>query len=246
MASKKPAKTTSAALLSNATGYVAFLDILGFQELLEKPNHAKIIEDVVEALQKRVEYDAKHWTTLRYIAISDSIIITADKGKGWGLVRKIAQVQNALLKQGFAVRGAIPYGPILTYEGTMGRNIFGKTYLHAYKSEGVLAIYPRVVLVNEEIADLIWEDIEGETDRRVSTYIARDKADGIWFVNQFCSQVIGRNSQTARNRQTAEEDRVEFEKRIKQALKDTEAEPRSHMKWRWLSKQLNERLPATE
>jgi hypothetical protein len=35
-----------------------------------------------------------------------------------------------------------------------------------------------VVLANEEIADLILEDVEGEIDLRVSTYIARDKADG--------------------------------------------------------------------
>src|SRR5579863_7754418 len=142
----KTTKSPPVPLISKKAGYVAFLDILGFKELLSKPNHAKIIEEMVEALRQRVEYDEKNYTYLAYISISDSVIITADDGQGLGLVRKIAQVQTALLKQGFAVRGAIAHGQILSYAGTMGRNIFGKTYLNAYQAEQSLAVYPRVVM----------------------------------------------------------------------------------------------------
>jgi len=80
---------------------------------------------MVSALRARVEYDEKHYTQLKYIAISDSIIITAKQGMGACAGPKIAQVQTALLKQGFAVRGAISFGKVLTYNGKMGRNIFG-------------------------------------------------------------------------------------------------------------------------
>jgi len=239
-------KAPSPPLITKKSGYVAFLDILGFKELLMKPTHAKIIEEMVEALRQRVEYDEKHYTYLSYISISDSIIITADDGQGLGLVRKIAQVQTALLKQGFAVRGAISHGPILTYSGTMGRNIFGKTYLNAYQAEQALAVYPRVVLESEDTANKIWEDIKEETDRSVSTYISRDKSDGIWFVNQFSSQVIGRNSKVLKNRKKAEEERAVFAAKIKAALTGTEEEPRAHMKWRWLNRHLLDKLPTEE
>jgi hypothetical protein len=65
MASKRTSKRAEAKLLHNATGYVAFLDILGFRELLEKPNHASIIEEVVDALQRRV---AQASTSFRRLA----------------------------------------------------------------------------------------------------------------------------------------------------------------------------------
>jgi len=247
MASKSRAlKSADTSLISKKSGYVAFLDILGFKELLSKPNHAKIIGDMVDALRERVEYDEKHYTRLAYISISDSIIITADDGEGLGLVRKIAQVQTALLKQGFAVRGAISHGPILTYSGTMGRNIFGKTYLSAYQAEQAMAIYPRVVLEHEETANKIWADIKEETDRSASTYMSRDKSDGVWFVNQFSSQVIGRNSKALRNRDRAEEERAIFAGKIKLALAETENDPRAHMKWRWLNRHLADKLPLEE
>ncbi len=138
----------------------------------------------------------KHHAYLAYISISDSIIITAGEGQELGFVRKNAQAQTALLKQGFAVRGAISYGTVPTYNGKMGRNIFGKTYLNAYQAEQALAVYPRVALESEEAANKVWEDIKEETDRSASTSISRDKSDGIWFVNQFSSKVIGRNSKT--------------------------------------------------
>jgi len=161
-------QTSSEPTLANANGYVAFLDILGFTALLKKPDHEEIIGRVVQTLQKRVNYDSKHTTGLRYLAISDTIIITAEDGKGWALVRKIAQVQTALLRQGFAVRGAISYGPVLSYDGNnMGRNIFGKTYLAAYEGEQKLAVYPRVVTTDEDVADQIWDDIKEETERKV-------------------------------------------------------------------------------
>ncbi len=98
---KKNSTKALGSLISKKTGYVAFLDILGFKELLSKPNHAKIIEEMVEVLRQRVEYDEKNYAYLAYISISDSIIIAADDGQGLGLVRKIAQVQTALLNQGF-------------------------------------------------------------------------------------------------------------------------------------------------
>lgn len=165
---------------------------------------------------------------------------------GLALVRKIAQVQTALLKQGFAVRGAIASGKILTYSGQMGRNIFGQTYLKAYTAEQGLALYPRVVADSDATATAIRQDIKDETVRRSSTDIRRDDHDGIWYVNQFSSQVIGSKAKFASNRTKAAQERVAFEAKIKQGLKETASEPRANMKWRWLRGELDFQLPEAE
>lgn len=135
-------------------GYVAFIDILGFGELLKDEKFQAKVELIVKRLRSRAEYDGKNYPGIKYIAISDSIIITAEHDEGYALVRKIGQVQNSLLKIGLATRGGMSFGEIFTYSGDTGKNIFGKTYLDAYDAERKFAIYPRVVIDEKAKAEL--------------------------------------------------------------------------------------------
>lgn len=236
----KPKGSPKDALLKRKNQYVAFLDILGFQELLYRADYAQTIEKLVAALKRRMDFDGKHYPGLRYLAISDSIIITAERGGGRALVRKIAQVQTALLREGFCVRGAVNFGRILTHEGVAGRNLFGRAYVKAYQSERDLAIYPRVVVLQNCHARLTDEVRNGST-QPLATYIRSD-VDGVHFVNQFSSQIIGLRAKSSRNRTTARRDRERFRAQIKRALKETAANPKANMKWRWLSSQLDSNL----
>jgi hypothetical protein len=244
MAAPLRKRVKNAQLVKSGEAYVAFLDILGFEKLLGQANFSETIEAIVGALQKRVVYDGKYWPSLHYLAISDTIIITANVGNGRTLVRKIGQVQNALLKQGFASRGAITFGPVLTYEGTMGRNIFGQTYVDAYLAEKNLAIYPRVVIAKSCAAKLKRE-IRDQTQRDLSVYILRD-VDGVNFTNQFCGQLIGRSSKTLKNRRASLSDRLSFRKRISAAIQETLGDPRANMKWLWLRRHFEAQFATNE
>jgi hypothetical protein len=243
MATKvKPLKRVPAAEgiapLVRSSGYIAYIDILGFQKLLDDKKFEVKIAEIVDRLRSRIEFDGKNYPSLSYLAISDTIIIAAERDEGHVLVRKIGQLQNTLLKLGFATRGAVAFGPTLTYDGKGGRNIFGKTYLSAYHGEQNLAIYPRVVVLDTAISELK-TDIEAATTRTLNTYLLTD-TDGVRFVNQFSSDLIGQESRLKSNRDRAAQNCEQFSNAIDHGL--SSEEPRIKMKWRWLNRQFEQQL----
>jgi hypothetical protein len=226
--------------LEKSEKYIAYMDILGFREMLRSPDFERDIASIAETLQKRVQFDNKIYPDLRYLAVSDTIVIVADPGEGRLLCRKIGQVQNALLHLGFAMRGGISFGEILTHDSKSGWNIFGNTFVAAYEVEQSLAIYPRVV-VDKFCVDRIKDEIRNSTNRKISTYILRDP-DGVQFVNQFSSDVIGLASKLEKNRENSRRNRERFRNEIADALKKTLDQPKAYMKWRWLMAHLRTQL----
>ncbi len=227
-------------LLQESELYIAFLDILGFQQLIDQADYPAKVEAIVQALKRRADFDGKRYGELRYLAISDTIIVTAELGAGRELARKVGQLQNALLKLGFALRGAINFGKTLTYDGSTGRNIFGRTYVDTYLAEKDRAIYPRVI-IDKGCLDTLREDISESSSRNISTYILSDR-DGVKFINQFSSQLIGLDSSRSLNRSRARSDIREFRSKISIALKETSGNPKANMKWRWLKRQFEDQL----
>ncbi len=135
------------AKLVKAELYVVFIDILGFESLLNDDNFETHIQNIVDVLQERSDFDSTHHSYLKYLAASDTVVITGEKGHGPHLLWKISQLQNALLRRGFASRGAISYGEVYSLsDQTALRNIFGTAYVDAFRMEKELAIYPRVVM----------------------------------------------------------------------------------------------------
>ncbi len=228
--------------LEKAKRYIAYMDILGFREMLSSPNFESDVTDIVRILQERISRDDKIFPNLRYLAVSDTIVIAEKSGEGHLLCRKVGQVQNALLRLGFAVRGAISFGEVFTHETDRGWNIFGKTYVSAYEAEQSLAVYPRVV-IDRSCGEQLKDDIRNSSHRRISTYILRD-ADGFQFVNQFSSDVIGLSSESEKNREVARRNREQFRDKKAEALKKTIPLPKAYMKWRWLMQQLKNQLDS--
>ena len=237
MATEKSKPDNGIHPLRTSEVYIAFLDILGFTKLLEDKTFEKKTAAIVRVLQNRAAYDGKHHPGLKYLAISDTIIITAKVGQGYALVRKVGQVQNSLLKSGFAVRGAITFGDTLTYEGEIGRNLFGKAFVRAYLAEKELAIYPRVVVTKPIVGELKREI--AASDRDAAMYVLRD-VDGVYFVNQFASDAIGLKSQKPENKTAAQKNRTTFANVISASVEVDDA--KIAMKWRWLSGQLDRQL----
>ncbi|RYD91856.1 MAG: hypothetical protein EOP50_13590, partial [Sphingobacteriales bacterium] len=195
----------SRSLIERYNSYVAFLDILGFRDLLNGKNFEERIEEINSVIRHRAEFDGTSHPRLSYISISDTIIIIADKGEGYTLLRKIGQLQNALLKMGVGLRGAISFGPVLTSNHEIiGRNIFGKAYLEAYENEK-RAKNPRVIAL-ASATSLLRNDIhkyqrglKSESVKRAEDVFLLQDSDGEWFVNQFSSDIIGLTAKSRRN-----------------------------------------------
>jgi hypothetical protein len=227
------------AILTQNKLYVAFIDILGFSKFLNDENFAEKIESLVTALRKRVDFDSDHHRYLKYLAVSDSIIITAEKDHSPHLLWKISQVQNELLRIGFAARGGVAFGEVYAHlEGNGIRNIFGKAYVAAYQIERTFSIYPRVV-IDSELADTIRTEFSGAKKEPYEDFVLAD-IDGCLFANQFVREEVHLKSGVTKLINEAQKSRAEYLRRVAEGL--TTKDPRALMKWRWLSDQLNKRL----
>lgn len=133
--------------------YVAFLDVLGFKDMVMKQNDNKLVtyfNEVNNVIDELKRIDRKK--DIGYIVISDSIILTVEKvldpEKNIKILRQIciavSKIQKRLALNDIWIRGAISSGK--TYFDQNNNQIVGPAYIDSYLLENELAIYPRVIL----------------------------------------------------------------------------------------------------
>lgn len=144
--------------------YVAFLDILGFKNLVSSKKIADkkkiesyfgIIEEVTAELVRM-----KSGKGLRSIIISDSVILSVPlEGTMPDSIKKlrhlcvaVGKIQATLALKGIWLRGAISSGE--AFFDDEKSNVVGQAYVNAYLLENRQAIFPRVILDNRIIKEL--------------------------------------------------------------------------------------------
>lgn len=136
--------------------FVAFLDVLGFKEIIKEKDLPKL-DTYFNELKSIIEYLRKTINDIECIVISDSIIITVpfdevetnNFKKLNILCDHIMLLQYHLIKNDIWIRGAISFGD--TY--CKDNQIVGQGYINAYLLEQE-AIYPRVILDSKIIYEL--------------------------------------------------------------------------------------------
>ncbi len=141
--------------------YVAFLDVLGFKNLVLKRSDKQLKDylDIVESsLEEIKEIDGK--SIIDSIVISDSVILVMECGSGVDRFRHfcvaIGLIQSKLAVRGLWLRGAVSMGDIFFCNRL--KQIIGKPYITAYELEQTKAIYPRVILDTKIIKELDYKD----------------------------------------------------------------------------------------
>ncbi len=141
--------------------YVAFLDVLGFKNMVFSQDNAKlkqyfgVVNSVIEYLK---DIEAKR--NIGSIIISDSIILTVPHGRTKeenieilrSLCIAVGLIQQNLALKDIWLRGAISSGK--TYFNSNNNQIVGPAYINAYLLEEKLAIHPRVILDSKIITEL--------------------------------------------------------------------------------------------
>lgn len=134
--------------------FVAFLDVLGFKQMIQSKNKTKINKYfgvVNSAIKYLNEIPTKRG--IGSIVISDSVILTvpcnddtdAEKvEKLRHLCVAVGLIQQNLAVEGIWLRGAISCGD--TYFSSTENQIVGPAYINAYLLEEQLAVNPRVIL----------------------------------------------------------------------------------------------------
>jgi hypothetical protein len=165
---------------------VAFIDILGFKELLRRLSGGDeaLLEDIKTSLQGLRAFGrlaeeksfplraiALQFPKAQATAFSDNIVLS-DEPTNLGVGRLVSQaviVASMLLDRGILSRGGIVIGPLFHEEGI----VFGKGLVDAYELEKSVAVYPRIV-VSDEAAE--------KFDRPLFDRLARD-SDGCWYID---------------------------------------------------------------
>jgi len=180
--------------------FVAFLDILGFTQIVKGIEAANNSENIdLKRIKSILNFMDEETTDPNYSAdlpihvktedgliekelgdpkltyVSDCIIISSEPTlDGFrGLSRKIHKITADLAYDGVFCRGAITKGKLFHHE----KIIFGSSYIKAYQLEETKAIFPRVI-VDPDVIDF-FELEEGEFPLAPAFY-GKDK-DGLYY-----------------------------------------------------------------
>jgi hypothetical protein len=162
--------------------YCAFVDILGFRELIEKLDQGQIPFESLQLLLTKIHNPPETnagviaKADFRAQSISDAVALSgADNLVGMSaIIHAINRLAVDLLAQGFFVRGAIVKDR-LHHDENM---VFGKALVRAYNLEATVASYPRVMVTREVV-----DDLRAAADQKTIHNLLRRAEDGPMFLH---------------------------------------------------------------
>lgn len=169
--------------------YVAFIDVLGFKELIERSETDEavlqrlvhVLNDVTRMaeLQKPLreqKEQPEYWAGMfRISTFSDSVLISTHRDSlGLMLITLVVGLMSVkLLGKGVLTRGAISHGKLIHTE----KVVLGRGLIKAYQLESTTAIYPRILVDDSIVND---PSIKDSMKARF-----REDFDGLWHLNIF-------------------------------------------------------------
>lgn len=170
---------TSLQLASPDLHFVAFLDILGFSNMVKSdfessPQNKTYLNKLFQIYNYTSKIDKSN-LDLNVMQFSDSIVLSVPYSDEFfsPFISVIAKYQYDLFCKGILCRGGIAYGKHFFQEGFL----FSNGLIEAYKIESETAKHPRIVVSNDLI-QLIYKT--GEIDDNV--YLIKEN-DGLFFVD---------------------------------------------------------------
>lgn len=244
------------------TGIVAFIDILGFKEIVKKsersPRLLKTIYQSLGFLKKRelpdkwnlqlveIEEDAQKRNLFDFdiahrtysSAFSDSIVVSVivdDNNINESLstlVANLAFVGSKFIMDGILIRGGITIGKIIHNETGI---VFGQGLIEAFYLESRAAKYPRVILSDKLIEKLNYP-LENKRDRFPYHQYLKRFSDGCVGLHQLIYfQVL--QSWEKMSKRRLESSLRKAKKTIIDGLDSSFEYPDVHEKYLWLKKE---------
>lgn len=235
---------------------VAFVDILGFERLIERMNEGESwlfghLKNTLQLIEKTIEkmyskhpgLDKRIRPHIEATAFSDSVVISGHPESDFPVLFTVGSLAAFQLKRGILCRGGIAMGQMYHKRDIL----FGKALIDAYKIETNIAGYPRIV-VQDEIADgLCKRDNGNSINYRSSAMLKRDM-DGSWFLNTLMPPLADISATKKEDLPKAKEKHFrELRKRITEGLEKAALQDPQGLsilnKYRWLANQFNTSLP---
>lgn len=137
--------------------YCAFVDILGFAELVtglgQAPTNVSLLKNLLATIHTPKGEHIRYFTgsDLRAQSISDAVCLSSEStAPGLShLFYALEEIAMSLLELGYFVRGAIVKGPLYHDD----RMVFGEALLRAFHLEQEIVRYPRIMVTTEVFHD---------------------------------------------------------------------------------------------
>lgn len=240
--------------------YVAFIDILGFKELIKQSAHGgkgpQSLESIFNAMNldfsgisadyARQSSAGAEALDLRVNTFSDFVVISCrDTPQGLDMLCfAVWCVARDWLSKGYLSRGGIAKGSVIHEGGKDGRPglVFGPAFIEAYQLEQEVAEYPRVVLSKDVRQDVRhWQTNGGGTIQAVKKLVARCE-DGPMCIDLFAHLRRGGFSFLGLDHRS---EAGQFAATLHTHLEQGADVPRWHRKTMWLIEQFNEAVTRT-
>ena len=227
--------------------YVAFLDILGFKELINNSN-CNVIHDIFQSVLnfevRAMMKSATVYKEIKYTIMSDSIIVYIETKYANGFVAladACSQIQMKLLQNNppILLRGGIERGTLYHKDNIL----FGQGLTKAYLLENNAATYPRIIFT-EELRQLGLANTDRLYVFDYNNMFYRKDSDEFYYINflNMTNYILASN---AKNREDVEKINNDFfDKLLEHVEKILSAEINLSVrgKYLWLKKKIKEQI----
>lgn len=243
---------------------VAFIDILGFRELVKKSEHnPAILENLYQAINYLKNWEKPDSWNLSTIEIeedaqkkgvslftindksnctcfSDSIVVSvrvADSDINAifsTLVANISLFGANIIQNGILIRGAITIGNLIHKDNGI---IIGQGLIDAYNLESKLACFPRIIISDNLIKELNYPLSAKRERYPYHQYLVRDNDGCVGFHQLKYFEVV--QSWTEMKDDILKTSLNNIRKEIIKGLDSTFETPSAHGKYQWLKDQYN-------
>jgi hypothetical protein len=239
--------------LSYQDRYCAFVDILGFRQLIDRLSTEAGQFESLRSLLARV-HGAKSGnpsdldSDFRAQSISDAVAISTLPTRS-GLADLFKALQSLtvdLLVEGYFVRGAVVRAP-LYHDDQM---VFGKALVQAYSFESEVARYPRIIVAREVREDIIRFSAKPEKAANPPTASwLRQSSDGPVYLDvlQPVVALFKKKENPYGTLSSAEKEThrryLSIRERIQERYEESMDSPRHFEKVKWFAQYWNEAIP---
>jgi hypothetical protein len=237
--------------------YIAFIDILGFSELIRASNQdPDTIPAIYQALQIQASdakalyhEDATDKSDLRIHTFSDFVVVSS-AGAPEGLAALIYVswcLKRDWLSKGFLARGGISFGQLF-HQTTGGIPIvFGPAFLDAYRIEHEVADFPRIVLsksVRQKRDEIV--DSQALSGHLLSslTKLVCGCDDGPMVIDSFSH--LRKNGFALQSEEGVRSEAQQFKLHLETKMEDALDTPKHYRKVKWLVERFNHSISGTK
>lgn len=221
--------------------YCAFVDILGFSELVNglsrNPESFIEVRRLLSMVYKKPtgRYSRRFDGSKFHVQnISDALCISTECNEP-GLAHmffSLTGLAQSLLVQGFFVRGAIVRGPLYHDE----RMVFGEALVHAYKLEQEIVRFPRIMVAKRVAYEFQASEI-GNSDPQAII----QSSDGPFYLHYLRNAVLlARKDLSQKARETIEERLNMMGGLIQTRFNEAVDNPRHFEKIQWFGRYWND------